>query len=120
MRVAELPTGELMVGRGAGTLQHPRAAFAPLVGVVHRADEVRGDPDEFPDTAVIYIGETTAKHFYTSHDLDALLDDHREAIEDAGHVIIDGVGGGWSNWEGRPEFSDWYVDVSNAEVLPDA
>ena len=119
-RVCQLDTNEIMVSAGAGPGAYPRAAFTTVATAAERADEVRGDLDALPDNAVIFIGETTGKNYYVSHDLDVLRDDFREAIESAGYTIVDGVSGGWSNWDGRPEWSDNYLDVTGAEVVTDA
>lgn len=38
-----------------------------------------------------------------------------QAIEDDGYRVVTGVDTGWHNWEGRPEWSDRYVDFGEAE-----
>ena len=119
-RVYQLDTNEIMVSSGAGPYAHPRSVFIPVAVAAARSDGVRGDLGTLPDGAVIYIGETRGKHYYRSNGISDLRIEHRAAIEAHGHVLLDGVDGGWARWKGRPEWSETYIDVTGAEVVTDA
>ena len=81
------------------------------------ADEIRGEiqmPDGQP---VIYIGDNFGKHYYRSKDFETVPVDVLEWLNANDFVLVRNVDGGWVKWEGRPEFSDSYVDFSEAEVV---
>ena len=119
-RVYHIETGEIIVSPGAGPYARPRSVFVPIDEAASRCDEVRGDLDALPDNAVIYIGDTTAKYYWRSNDPADIPLKHRGALDAHDYVIVDGIGGGWVRWEGRPEWSDRYIDVSSAEVIAHA
>jgi len=88
-----------------------RYAFPWLVG-----DEVRGGTKADLEGVVTYGGESLAKHYIKSHDLDEVPADVVEAVAEHA-VVVDGVTGGWKTWEGRPEWSETFVDLSGSEVV---
>lgn len=91
------------------------ALFKPLTEDI--ADKVRGDIPDVDGTPVLYIGNSGAKNYYQSHDVSELDEWVIEAAEEEGLKIIDNVDGGWSSWEGRPEWSESYIDLTDATVL---
>lgn len=90
-------------------------AFVPLDAEI--ADETRGELPETRGHPVAYVGDDLGKHYWTSSDPDEVPADVHEALEDSEKVLVDGVTGGWSNWDGRPEWSETYVDYSDAVVV---
>lgn len=74
------------------------------------------DTDFEGTNAYVYVGERGSKHYLTSHDLSEVprpyLDDIVERV-----TLLDNVDGGWENWDGRPEFSETYIDLSDATVV---
>jgi hypothetical protein len=66
-------------------------------------DEVRGGTKADLEGVVTYGGESVAKNYIKSHDLDEVPADVVEAVAEHA-VVVDGVTGGWKTWEGRPEF----------------
>jgi hypothetical protein len=40
-----------------------------------------------------------------------------DEVRDRGFEILAGTDGGWDSWDGRPEFSTSYVDISEAEKV---
>lgn len=89
-------------------------AFLDRDGV---ADDVRGDLPDADGRVAAYIGNSFGKHYYTSKSRDGLPVDVYEALADGGVTLLDGVDGGWSDWDGRPEWSETYLDVTDAEVV---
>lgn len=80
------------------------------------ADYIRGELPETDGEPVLYIGDSGGKHYYRSHDLSELDDWVIEAAEEHGLTIIDNVDGGWETWDGRPEWSESYIDFNDAEI----
>jgi len=79
------------------------------------ADDVRGDVPASDGPVVAYIGGSFGKHYYRSKSRDSIPVDVYEALAKNDALLLEGVDGGWSNWDGRPEWSETYVDVSDAE-----
>jgi hypothetical protein len=86
-------------------------AFPWLVG-----DTVRGGTKADLEGVVTYGGDSVAKNYIKSHDTGEVPAEVLEAVGDRA-VVVAGVTGGWANWEGRPEWSETYIDVSEVEVL---
>lgn len=86
------------------------------------ADEIRGEIPDVDGTPVIYIGDSGGKNYYQSHDFDELDEPVRDAIlnNDQNLVLIDNVEGGWKKWDGRPEWSENYIDFTDAEIVTEA
>lgn len=104
------PTGSEKVGQYAfARLDHAEAA----------ADDVRGDRSELDvdGRGVIYIGSSFGKHYFRAHDHESVPVDVFEALCDEGVALVAGVGGGWANWDGRPEWSETYLDYADAETV---
>jgi hypothetical protein len=89
------------------------AVFKPLSGDI--ADTIKGDIPDVNGTPVIYLGDTRGNtNHYTSADLDELEQWMFDAVKENDLVIIENVDGGWETWEGRPEWSDTYIDYTEA------
>lgn len=80
------------------------------------ADRVRGEIPETEGTPVMQIGTSLGKHYYTS-DSRTVPVDVLEKLEARDLTLVDDVAGGWAQWEGRPEWSETYVDFSEAEAV---
>ncbi|MFC4357768.1 hypothetical protein ACFO0N_07380 [Halobium salinum] len=81
------------------------------------ADDLQGDIPNTDGTPVVYVGDNLGKHYWDgdgAHDLPELL---VAELEDMGYSVLANVDGGWADWGGRPEFSDSYLDVTDAEVV---
>lgn len=79
-------------------------------------DTVRGGTKADLEGVVTYGGDSVAKHYIRSGDFAEVPDDVVEAVAERA-VVVDGVAGGWASWEGRPEWSETYVDVSAVEIV---
>lgn len=96
---------------------HLTWAFAKTSFVTEVCDYVRGEVPETDGTPVMYIGDSFGNYYYTSSATSGIDVDVLEWLVDKGLALIEGVDGGWESWEGRPEFSDKYVDFREAEVV---
>lgn len=96
-----------------------RYAFVRLDHAEESVDVVRGDTDsldaDYP--AVLHVGSSPGNPFYRSHDEETVPVDVLEEVRDSGLSLVEGVGGGWESWDGRPEWSDTYLDVTAAEAV---
>jgi hypothetical protein len=81
------------------------------------ADTLRGELPEIDGTPVVYIGNSAGKHYYYSRDHTEIPVDVYEALESRGLTILSDVGGGWSNWDGRPEWSETYIDLTDSQPV---
>jgi len=77
-------------------------------------DVVRGGVKADIEDTVVYTGETTGKHYVSESNLSAVPDEVVEEVASRGLTLLEDVDGGWSSWDGRPEFSTSYVDISSA------
>jgi hypothetical protein len=82
-----------------------------------RADRIRGEVPETDRKTAVYIGDNTAKYYIDGHDIDGVPGEVWGRLVENGFVILDNVEGGWAQWDGRPEFSESYIDYSDAEVV---
>jgi hypothetical protein len=82
-----------------------------------RADTIRGGDKADIEGTVTYVGDNLANYYVVSKNLSGIPDEVVEAVAEQGLTVIDGVDGGWVSWNGRPEFSDTYVDVSDTSVV---
>jgi hypothetical protein len=80
------------------------------------ADTIRGKIPETDGKPVMYVGSNFGKYYWQSHS-DTIPVDVLEWLSNNGYSLIENVDGGWVRWEGRPEFSDHYVDFSEANVV---
>jgi len=80
------------------------------------ADTVLGVPD-VEETPIIYVGDNVGKHYWDSkpmsgtRSLDPVPVDLIRHLHNNGYQLLEDVEGGWENWEGRPEWSDTYLDA---------
>jgi len=102
-------------GLKAGVPDH-RKQFALVTISDDMADEIRGDLPDVDGTAVMLIGEHFGKNYHQSSRRTVPVD-LLETMRDNDMVIVRGVSGGWANWDGRPEWSERYVDFNDAEVV---
>lgn len=79
-------------------------------------DKVRGGKKADIEGLVTYGGESLSKNYIKSYDFDEVPEAVIEAVGERA-TVVDGVGGGWDNWDGRPEWSNTYIDISEAEVV---
>ena len=87
-------------------------AFVELGSI---ADKIRGDVPRCDETPIMYIGDSTAKHYYTSHDVRNCPVDVLEWLDEHNVAVFESIEGGWSPWNGRPEFSETKIDYRNAQ-----
>ena len=81
------------------------------------ADNVLGDVPDADGPVLAYIGSSFGKHYYTSHSRDGMPYDVYEQLVARDVTLLDDVDGGWHRWEGRPEFSEDYIDFRDAEPV---
>jgi len=62
------------------------------------------------------IGDNFGKNYYNS-DSRTVPVDLLEKMSDNDMTLVRNVDGGWANWDGRPEWSDRYVDFTDSEVV---
>lgn len=79
------------------------------------ADVVRGELPE-GDGYVMHIGSHFGKNYYESKSRTVPVD-VLEKMHDRGLTLVRGIEGGWRSWEGRPEWSDTFIDFRDAEVV---
>lgn len=94
-----------------------RRNFALIEIVDDMADEIRGQLPDVDGTPVMMIGDNFGKNYYNSDISRTVPVDLLEAMRDRDMVLVRNVDGGWASWGGRPEWSDTYVDFSDAEVV---
>jgi uncharacterized Fe-S cluster-containing radical SAM superfamily protein len=90
---------------------HNRYAFAPLT-----ADRIRGGTKADCEGCYAYVGETKMSNYVSEQSLAEVPDTVLEAAKEYG-TIVTNVDGGWASWDGRPEFSTSYVDISDMEIV---
>jgi hypothetical protein len=88
-----------------------RCCFVELGDI---ADKIRGNVPDCEGTPIMFIGDSTAKHYYRSHDPRDCPVDVLEWLENSSYAVFENIDGGWSPWEGRPEFSDTEINYRNA------
>jgi len=108
--------GVIHVGPRPAAYGHP-ATQSFVVADEDVNDRVRG---EVPDTeqTPVFLEQSGCRHIVPK-DTDAINDSYRVALENNGYTLIDGVSAGWATWEGRPEWSESYIDYTDAEVVTD-
>jgi len=82
-----------------------------------RGDVVRGGDKSDIEGTVTYGGDSLSKHYIRTHDMAEVPDEVISAVKECGVDVLDGVGGGWVRWEGRPELSTAYVDVTDSDPV---
>lgn len=106
VKVEVLTNPELFDGCFAETVEatgHEQYAF-------HRVDAPHIDGD-----AVVYVGHSTSVDYPSEKSLDDVPEAVVEAVEEGGLCVVVGVDSGWETWEGRPEWSETYVDAGDAD-----
>jgi hypothetical protein len=78
------------------------------------ADVLRGEIPDVDGTPVVYTGSSLPSNYPEPGALDTVPVDVLEALDERDLIPLDGVEAGWQSWEGRPEWSTTYVDVSDA------
>jgi hypothetical protein len=90
---------------------HNKYVFSTL-----RGDRVRGGMKKDLEGCYAYTGDSGSNNYIAEKSPDEVPDAVLEAAAEYG-TIVRNVDGGWASWDGRPEFSTSYVDVSEAEVV---
>lgn len=80
-------------------------------------DVVRGDVPDADGPVLAYVGDHFNCHYYTSKSRDGIPVDVYEALVDRDALLLEDVDGGWRNWNGRPEWSETYIDLRDAEPV---
>lgn len=74
------------------------------------------DDDRFT-RPVVYVGATTVGHYPVEKDVSDLPEEVTDALKSRGYTLLTGVDAGWESWEGRPEWSETYVDTDDAQTV---
>jgi len=106
--------GVIHVGPRPAAYGHP-ATQSFVIANENVNDRVRGEIPETDQTPVFL--EQPGCRYIVPKDTDAINDSHRIALDNEGYTLIDGVEAGWANWDGRPEWSESYIDYSDAEPV---
>jgi len=80
-------------------------------------DRIRGGQKADIEGTIVYTGETFSSHYVSASNLSEVPDAVLDEVRDRGFEILAGTDGGWDSWDGRPEFSTSYVDISEAEKV---
>jgi hypothetical protein len=88
---------------------HNNYCFAPVT-----ADTIRGGTKADVEGKYVYVGETMPNNYPSESSLDEVPEAVIDAASEHG-TIVSNVDSGWASWDGRPEFSTSYVDISEAE-----
>jgi len=80
------------------------------------ADHIKGELPDVDGTPVVYVGNTLNQKVAHNNakDTGSLPKNVREKLSGSGLVLLDGVDFGWETWDGRPEWSESYVDYTGA------
>jgi len=90
---------------------HNQYIFSPLTG-----DKIRGGNKADLEGKYAYTGDSSTNNYISESSLDEVPDAVLDAAQDHG-TIVRNVDGGWDSWDGRPEFSTTYIDVSDMELV---
>jgi hypothetical protein len=101
-------------GNGVQSLSQQHT-FLPVADP--NTDVIRGDVPETEHTPVIYVGDSLSGRYPAAADIADIPADVLETLRDADVTLLDGTDAGWHNWDGRPEWSDTYIDFDDAEVV---
>jgi hypothetical protein len=80
-------------------------------------DRIRGGTKVDIEGTVTYVGDSLNKHYVRSHDFDEVPQEVIDKVTERGLTVLKDVEGDWASWNGRPEFSNSYVDISDAEPV---
>jgi hypothetical protein len=91
--------------------------FEPLEALP--ADTVRGELPKVNGIPVAYIGNAFNQKVAHNNcaDFGDVPSDLRDELREHGLTVVGNVDFGWASWEGRPEWSDSYVDYTDAEII---
>lgn len=105
-------------GEGRVISDFPAATkeFAVVTVSEDLADEVRGEIPDVDGTPVMVVGTHFGKNFYQS-DGRTVPVDLLEKLRERDMVLVRDVDGGWASWDGRPEWSESFIDFSEAEAV---
>jgi len=78
------------------------------------ADKIRGGSKKDVEGLYVYTGSSSANNYPAESSLDEVPDEVLEAVEP---TIAEHIDAGWASWDGRPEFSTSYVDISEATTV---
>lgn len=78
------------------------------------ADQIRGGKKKDVEGLFVYTGNSSANNYPAEGDLEEVPDEVLEAVEP---TVVKNIDSGWASWDGRPEFSTSYVDISEAEEV---
>lgn len=90
---------------------HNQYVFSGLTG-----NRIRGGNKADIEGLYCYTGDSGATHYISESSLDEVPDAVLDAAQELGTIVTD-VDGGWASWDGRPEFSKSYVDISEMEIV---
>jgi|GEM_PF-6234080 len=79
---------------------------------ISTVNTIRGD---VPSNALVYCGDKSSKWYPREADISEVPSSVIQALEERGYTVITGIDAGWAEWDGRPEWSETYADVSDAE-----
>jgi hypothetical protein len=99
-----------------GTDSGGQYAFVKL-GDERITDHREGELPETEGAPVAYIGDNLGKYYYRSKDHESVPVDVLEWLQERGYSLVTGVDGGWKHWDGRPEWSENYIDFSEVEAV---
>lgn len=94
-----------------------RYAFVTLQGVEEWVDYVKGGMPESDEVPIMYVGDNLGKHYWQSHNIKDCDVDVLEWLENSKYTVYENVDGGWQRWNGRPEFSDKYVNFTDVQEV---
>jgi len=106
VKVGVLTDPELFDGCFAETIE----ASGQEQYAFHRVDAPHIDGD-----TVVYVGHSTSVNYPSEESLDDVPEEVVETVEEKDFRVVVGVESGWETWEGRPEWSETYVDAGDAE-----
>jgi hypothetical protein len=93
------------------TTTNNKYVFTGLFG-----DEIHGGDKADIEGLFAYTGESSGNNYVSESDIDAVPDVVIDAASQYGSIVED-VDGGWASWDGRPEFSTSYVDITDTTVV---
>jgi hypothetical protein len=80
------------------------------------ADEIRGGTKADVEGCYVYTGENSANNYPSESPLEEVPNAVLDAAQEHG-TIVRNVDAGWASWDGRPEFSTSYVDITEMDIV---
>lgn len=87
-----------------------RYTFAPVT-----ADKIRGGTETDIEGLYVYVGNSMMNNYPAENSLDSVPQNVIDAVADK-VTLVENIDSGWYSWDGRPEFSTSYVDISEMEI----